>query len=239
MERQIVVLSYPISPTTTFLPKSIGPPKIHARSRIVKAPEGVGETETRWGSYNNTSIIEMCLHTGTHIDLPFHVDAKGLTLENFTIDDFVFDHPLLIELPKDDFQEITRADLSRHETELQKCDLLLVYTGFSKHRSEDPQRYETNQPGFSVEAAEYIARNLPNIRALGIDALGIENIVKARPNFPAHKALLVGRRFFQVEDANIAPIAGQGAKLAKVYVIPLWVKAVEALPVTVFAEMER
>ena len=233
---KFILLSYPISKKTTFLPRSIGPPKIHARSRMIPEPEGMGETETRWGSYNNTSIVEMCVHTGTHIDLPFHVDQKGYTLDDFEPGDFVFENPLLVEIPKGDMEDITRADLERYVSDLKKCDLLLIYTGFSKYRSTDPERYETKQPGLSVEAAKYLVENFSNIRAIGVDLLGIENIGKARPEFPAHKVLLVGRKFFHIEDANLEPAVGK--KLKRVYVVPLWLLRVEATPVTVLAEVE-
>ncbi|MCD6535655.1 MAG: cyclase family protein [Thaumarchaeota archaeon] len=232
---KFILLSYPISKKTTFLPRSIGPPKIHARSRMIPEPEGMGETETRWGSYNNTSILEMCVHTGTHIDLPFHIDPKGYTVEDFEIGDFIFENPLLVEIPKGDMEDITKEDLEKYESELKKADILLIYTGFSKYRSSEPERYETKQPGLSVDAAKYIA-SFPNIRCVGLDVLGIENIGKAKPEFPAHKALLLGRKFFQIEDANLEPALGK--KLKRVYVIPLWVLKVEALPVTVVAEVE-
>ncbi|MCD6484700.1 MAG: cyclase family protein [Candidatus Odinarchaeota archaeon] len=231
-----VLLSYPLSKKTTFLPKSIGPPKVHARSRMVPAPENIGETETRWGSYNNTSILEMCLHTGTHIDFPFHVDPKGYTLNDFDISDFIFEKPLFLHLPKEDMEDITREDLHEHEFQLKKCDLLLIYTGFSKYRLTDPERYENKQPSISVEAAKYIVDNFSNIRSLGVDLLGIENIGKARPEFPAHKVLLVGRKFFHIEDVNLEPALGK--RLKKVYVVPLWLLNVEAAPATILAEVE-
>jgi len=233
---KFILLSYPISKKTTFLPRSIGPPKIHARSRMIPEPDGIGETETRWGSYNNTSILEMCVHTGTHIDLPFHIDPRGYTLDDFRPDDFVFEKPLLIEIPKDDMEDIMKSDLEKYELDLKRCDLLLIYTGFSKYRSSEPERYETKQPGLSVDAAKYLVENFSNIRALGVDLLGIENIGKARPEFPAHKVLLVGRKFFHIEDANLEPAVGK--KLKRVYVVPLWLLRVEATPVTVFAEVE-
>lgn len=237
MSKKIIEISHLISKTETVMPGTIRPPVIRARSRMVECPSGVGETETRWGSYNSTSFIEMCTHTGTHIDAPFHIDPQGLTVDAFDIAEFIFKNPLLINLQKNDLEKIKKEDLTPFKDELEKSDLLLVYTGFSKYRKTDPDRYQKKQPGFSVEAAKYLMNDF-SLRAVGVDLMGIENIGKAKPNFPVHKVFLKnGKRFFIMEDANIAPLVAK--KLIRVYIIPLRVKDAEAMPVRAFAEVEE
>lgn len=236
MKNKMVEISYMLS-KNTFTPGNIKPPLLRARSRIVKCPEGMGETETRWESYNNTSIIEIFAHAGTHIDAPFHIDQNGLTIDAFEIEDFVFDEPMFVNLPKSDLEKITKDDLSVYKDELKKSDLLLVYTGFSKYRESDPERYIKMQPGFSTEAAEYIISNFP-IRAVGIDTPGIENIGKAKPEFPVHKIFLKsGKKFFLIEDANLVSILGKN--LLRVYTIPLNFKDAEAMSIRAFAEVKE
>ncbi|OYT48656.1 MAG: hypothetical protein B6U85_01880 [Desulfurococcales archaeon ex4484_42] len=232
-----LLLSYPLSKETTHVPRSLGPIRIWPRSRMIKPPEGIGSVYTRWDSYNNTSIIELTSHTGTHIDLPFHIDPQGYTLSEYTIDDFIFQQPILINIPKNDYEEITRKDLEPYRDQLGKADLLLIYTGFSKYRFTDPARYEERSPGFSVDGAKFIVEEFPNIRAVGVDLLGIENIGKARPEFPVHKVFLRrGRKFFHIEDMNLEPAVGK--KLLKVIVAPLWIPNIDGVPVTVIAEVE-
>lgn len=234
----IIGISYLISKEDSIMPANIAPPKLRVRSRMAKYPEGFGETNIRWDYHNNTSFIEMFAHTGTHIDAPFHIDPKGLTVDSFDFADFVFEKPMLLELPKGDLEKITKDDLVAHKDELDGSDLLLVYTGFSKYRKSDPDRYEKKQPGFSVEAAEYLVENFPSIRAIGVDLMGIENIGEARPEFPVHRVLLGnGRKFFHMEDANLAPLVGK--KVNRAYIVPPRFKGAEAMPVTAFAEVEE
>ncbi|MEM3715359.1 MAG: cyclase family protein [Nitrososphaeria archaeon] len=228
-------MSYPISKKTTFLPRSIGPPKIHARSRIIPEPINMGESETRWNSYNNTSILEMGLHTGTHIDFPFHIDSNGFKLDDFVINDFIFCKPFFIEIIKNDLEKILKEELVYYESNLRECDLLFIYTGFSRYRFSDPERYEMKQPDISIEAARYIT-SFNNIKCIAIDTISIENLDRARPNFTVHKILLCNRKFFIIEDANLEPLKNNFLK--KVYAIPLWLLGVEATPVTILAEVE-
>lgn len=238
MNKKFVEISYLIGKTETVMPPSIPPPVIRARSRMAQCPNGVGETETRWGSYNNTSILEMCTHSGTHIDAPFHIDSEGLSVGAFEIAEFIFDNPLFVNFPKGELEKITKGELEAYRDKLERSDLLLIYTGFSKYRKTDPKKYQEKQPGFSEDAATYLVENFPSLRAVGVDLLGIENIGEAKPNFPVHKVFLKnGRRFFILEDANLAQLLGK--KIIRAYIVPLRIKDAEAMPVRAFAEAEE
>jgi len=237
MGGKIIEISYLIGREETVMPSpTIRPPAIRARSRIAKQPQGMGGTETKFDYYNNTSFLEMFLHAGTHIDTPFHIHPDGISIEAFKIEDFIFNSPLFINLPKTDFEEITKEDLSSYHSELRKSDLVLIYTGFSQYRESDIPRYQKSQPTFTVDSAKYLVNN-SSIRAVGIDVMGIENIGKARPDFPVHKIFLrKNERFFVIEDMNLAPLIDE--KLRKAYIIPLNFKGAEAMPVRAFAEVE-
>jgi len=237
----IVEFSHSMDPKQIVMPGDIAPPKVKARSRMIEAPStGEDAHGVRWGSYNNTSIVEFFAHTGTHIDVPFHIDPEGFQLQDFQIADLVFDKPLLLEIPKGEMEKITAEELAHHEARLAESDLLLIYTGFSEVRKTDPKRYLMQQPGFSVDAANYLVDNF-NLRGFGVDLLGIENIPEAKgsePQFPVHKTLLLKKRrkVALVEDANLAPLVGK--TISRAYVIPLRFFGVEAMPVTAFADVE-
>jgi kynurenine formamidase len=137
-------------------------------------------------------------------------------------------------------EKITAEELARHEVSLAEADLLLVYTGFSEVRKTDPKRYVMQQPGFSVEAADYLVDNF-DLRGFGVDVIGIENIPEAKglePQFPVHKTLLLKKRrkVALVEDANLAPLVGKS--ISRAYVVPLRFFGAEAMPVTAFADVE-
>ena len=235
----IVQLSYPLDPEHVLMPGSIAGPVLRPRSRMVEAPPGADLESTRWSSYNNTSFLDVFLHTGSHVDTAYHVSADGFRLGAFSIEEFVFERPVLLEIPKSDEETIGVADLKPHANALAEADLLLVYSGFSKYRSSDPERYMTKQPGFSPEAAEYLVA-LSRLRCAGGDFMGIENIPAGRasdPPFPTHRAfLLSGKKFLVLEDPNLAPLVGK--KLRRAYIVPFLFPDAEAMMVTAFAETD-
>ena len=234
-----VQFSHSLDPKHVLMPGGIAGPILRPRSRMTPAPTGNKTDGVRWESYNNTSFIDAFVHTGTHIDTAFHVSKEGSKLGDFTVDDFVFEHPLLIQLAKTDKEKITVSDLEPHVAALEQSDLLLIYTGFSQHRAPDPERYIMRQPGFSPEAAEFLVC-LPKMRCGGADIMGIENIPegrKAEPPFPAHrKFLLTEKKFLILEDPNIEPLLGK--RLKRAFIVPLLFPEAEAMMVTAFAEAE-
>ena len=233
-----VQFSYPLDAKHILMPPGIAEPILRPRSRMTPAPEGEAGSDVRWESYNNTSFIDAFVHTGTHVDTAFHVSKDRPNLGDFAIDDFIFDHPLLLQIAKTDKELILRSDLEPHDAALRESDLLLIYTGFSRCRETESERYIMQQPGFSPEAADYLV-SLPKMRCVGADIMGIENIPegrKADPPFPAHRSfLLSGKKFLILEDPNIAPLVGKSLKRA--FIVPLLFPEAEAMMVTAFAEV--
>lgn len=219
-----IEMSYLIGEKETVLIESLSKPRLIPKTRMDK------------GDKNNVSILKMSTHNGTHVDTPFHVDPDGLTITDLKISDFIFEKPVLIEIPKDDLGKITDKDLKKYEYDLKKSDFLMVYTGFSKYRSEDSQRFIYKSPGFSKEGAEYLTKNF-NLRGVMVDFLGIENIPEGRTSgFAIHKVFLgEGRKFIIVEDGNLKPVLCK--KIKRVFVVPIRMVESEASPVTVFAEV--
>jgi arylformamidase len=237
-----IELSYSWEPSEIVMPGKIDKPEVIKRSRMIEKPAGETDKNVRWGSYNNTSMINFFAHTGTHIDVPFHADPEGLQLHQFELKDFIFENPLLLEIPKNDMEKIAIEELEPHRDRLSKCDILLIYTGFSSIRRSESERYVSKQPSFNIDAANYLVDNF-DIRAYGVDLIGIENIPagkEAQPTpFPVHKTFLLKkkRKSFVLEDLNLSPLSGKTA--SRLFVIPLRVYGAEAMPVTVFAELEE
>jgi arylformamidase len=237
----LIEFSYSLDPKQIVMPGDMALPQVKPRSRMVEKPAADEDPHgVRWGSYNNTSIIEFFAHTGTHIDVPFHIDPEGFQLHQLELSDFVFERPLLVEIPKGDKERITVEELAPHEHGLAESDLLFVYTGFSEVRKADPKRYLAQQPSFSVDAAHYLVDNF-HLRGFCVDLIGIENISEGRestPPFPVHRTLLLEKRrkVVLIEDANLAPLVGK--TISRAYAIPLRFYGAEAMPVTAFADVE-
>ncbi|MBA7637875.1 Kynurenine formamidase [subsurface metagenome] len=236
-----IEVSYSLDPDEIVMPGKIDKPKVIKRSRMIDQPAGDEGSMVRWGSYNNTSVIEYFAHTGTHIDVPFHADPEGTRLHEFGLNDFIFDNTLLLEIPKKDKEKITVEELTPHKDRLSKCDILLIYTGFSRIRKMEPERYVSQQPSFTIDAANYLVDNF-DIRCYGVDLIGIENIpdgkVSTPTPFPIHKTFLLKKqqKSFVLEDLNLMPLLGK--TVSRFFVIPLRIYGAEAMPVTVFAEVE-
>jgi arylformamidase len=235
-----IELSYSLDPEEIVMPGAIDKPKVIKRSRMTAQPADSQEAGVRWSSYNNTSLVEFFAHTGTHIDTPFHVDPKGFRLHEFSLNDFIYDRPVLLEIPKGAGEKITVQDLEARKDELAKADVLLIYTGYSSIRNQDPERFVAEQPSFTVHAANYLVDNF-SIRAYGIDTIGIENIPEGKAasptQFPVHKIFLLkkGQKTCVIEDLCLTPVLGK--KLRRLFVVPLRLHDIEAMPVTVFAEV--
>ena len=191
-----VELSYSLEPKDIVMPGAIDIPKVIKRSRMAPQPEGSTEDDVRWSSYNNTSIAEFFAHTGTHIDVPFHVSPDGYQLHEFELNDFIFDNPLLLEIIKGPREKITVEDLKPHADELAKADHSYLHWIF-KVRKQSQEKFVSEQPSFTLEAANYLVDNF-DIRAYGIDTIGIENIPEGKASspvqFPVHKTFLLKKR---------------------------------------------
>jgi len=235
----IVQFSYSLQPDQIVMPGPIDPPRVIPRSRMAEKPKDAEPEEVRWGSYNNTSFVHMFVHSGTHMDVNFHIDPDGYKLGAFEISDFISERPLLLEIPKTDMERILVEELEPHSDALKQSDFLFVYTGYSKYRKTDPERYLKKQPGFSVEAARYLMANF-RLKGVGVDLMGIENIGEAKElnlQFPVHEAFLkAGRKFYLVEDADVKALVGK--KLVRSYAIPLLIPDAEGMMITGFADIE-
>ena len=183
------------------------------------------------GSSNNFAFSTPC-HNGTHMDCPKHFDDAGRPVASFTMNDFVFGKPSLIEVSMGDGELFTSAALAKHEGTIGGSDLLLIRTGYQKYRNSDPVRYSTRNPGFSAEGARYLLK-FPELRAIGFDFISLSSVLHRDEGREAHRTLLKGREFFIVEDMDLSGYP-EGAK--RVVVAPIFLEGVDSAPCTAFAE---
>jgi kynurenine formamidase len=220
-----IEFSYPIDPQKPVLDGKLNPPRVNKRTRFAD------------GQSSNTSYIELFAHTGTHIDMPWHFSEKGWKINDFPIDDFVFERVLLLEITRQAWQEISIGELEPLSERIQASDALLINTGFGKeYRQIDPETYMTATPGFSVEAAMFLA-SFSQLRCVGIDFTSVENLQKNRPlGYPIHHAFLDREQpMILLEDANLAALPS--SPIQRIFLFPLRIEGLEASPVTAVAEI--
>jgi kynurenine formamidase len=193
------------------------------------------------GDAANTSSARHFMHNGTHIDAPFHFDSAGPGIEALPLSSFIYEHPVLLELPKGPGEEITLADLERRD--IDGADALLIRTGFDALRSSDPAAYRVLFPGLKRDAAAWLRRSFPSLKAVVLDFLSVDNYFTGlREGYPSHHELLSAssspmRPLLIVEDADLRPVSGK--RLLRVFALPLRFAGAEAAPVSLVAEIDR
>jgi kynurenine formamidase len=184
------------------------------------------------GDVSNLYVLQFSNHTGTHIDAPRHFVRNGLSISDFGLSEFVFGRPLCLDVSVGDGEILQPSSFAPHFAAISDCDLLLLRTGYARVRRVDPARYSTFAPGMSVEGAQYIAQNFPNLRALGLDTVSLACMQHLEEGLEAHRVLLngEGKRFLIIEDMNLDRDL---SRLKQVFALPLFIDGVDSAPCTV------
>ncbi len=124
----------------------------------------------------NESALSINLHTGTHLDSPFHMMEGGSPTEFLPLERLITACRVL-DLTRVE-GKITREDL--RGLGIAQGDFLLLKTGNSEH-----EKWREDFIYLEKSGAEYLASL--GISGVGIDALGIE---RAQPGHETHIALL-------------------------------------------------
>ena len=219
-----VEISYPISFEDTVMDPGLKSPRVIERSRISE------------GKSSNTSYIELFAHTGTHIDMPWHFNDRGRKILDFGINEFVFHHVAIIDIPKGANNPVLWDDLIPFMHQLSIADSILIRTGFGKERKKNPDSYIHDTPGLAFDAGEKLSE-LTNLRCIGVDFISIENIGRARgAGYPVHHVLLDrDEPIILLEDANLSVLGNRD--IDRLYLFPLRIANLEASPVTAVAEI--
>jgi arylformamidase len=183
------------------------------------------------GSSNNYKISLPC-HLGTHIDAPRHVSDKGRPIAAYPVSAFIFTRPKMIHLVLGSGELVRRRHLEGFEESISVCDILFIRSGFQRFRETDKERYSSQNPGFSLEGAKYLA-SFRKLRALGFDFISLSSVPHRREGRMAHRALLSGRDFFIIEDMDLSHYPQD---VGRIIVAPLFVEGVDSVPCTVLAE---
>lgn len=128
-----------------------------------------------------SEVMFLSTHTGTHIDAPSHFIQDSTTIDKIRVSKFV-SRSILIKIPKEADQLITKNDFSNRE--IKANDTVVFATGWEKRSKKDD--YMINNPGLSLDAAEYLVRN--RVNAVAIDGPSIDRGIDN--NFNIHNALL-------------------------------------------------
>jgi arylformamidase len=192
------------------------------------------------GGESNTTFFHHFLHNGTHVDAPYHFWDQGHSIDRIPIEDFVYAKPLLVEKDLQKGELLGRSELESYGDRIKQSDILLVCTGYWRLR-KDKRRYSDDFPALSGEAARFIRHELPELKAVAIDTLSIENpLLGPKTGFEVHKTLLSGESYQDrpvliYEDVNLGKVLGKPIK--RIYAFPLRLRGLDASPVNMVAEV--
>lgn len=109
------------------------------------------------------------VHTGTHLDAPFHFISNGKTIDQIPLSDLI-GPALVIDLSGKELQprqQITWADLSSWHPHLREGVIVVIHTGWSERHWCTPQYY--HHPYLAADVAEGLVAS--GVRVLGLDTL--------------------------------------------------------------------
>ncbi|TWH51977.1 cyclase family protein [Sporomusa sp. KB1] len=209
---------------------------------VVPQPQLTPKEQIERGDYWNGTIFTIYTHAGTHVDAPWHYCSEGVGIDKIPIENFVYKKPLVINAKCEPNHLISIDELKAAGEALYEADMLLFNTGYYKYRERDFQTYSTDFPTCSPEAAEFIRKELPKVKAVAIDSLSIENIPNGiKDGFKTHNAFLNPVTFPQptilvYEDYNPEPIIGK--KIISAFATPLRLKDRDGTVINIVAEIE-
>ncbi len=200
--------TYDISLTISLdLPVWPGDPTIKLE-RISKIEEGANA---------NVSRMDMGVHTGTHVDAPYHFLPNGKTVETLSLRALT-GRAYVLNMP--DIDVITAATL-------QKADIpprtrrLLFKTRNSTYWAKDNKSFQPDFVGISLDGAEFLVKR--GVKLIGVDYL---SVAPYKHSAPTHEVLLKSG-VVVVEGLNLSEIS-QGRYT--LYCLPLKLEGCDGAP---------
>jgi len=134
------------------------------------------------GSAMNVSDIEMCTHTGTHVDAPFHAAMRGATIDNISLSHCCGPAHVI------DCRgcEIITAPFLRDRLPRETARILLKTDNSQQLDESAPGAFRFDAVYLAGDGAAFLADS--GVLLVGIDALTIDK--PKQPEKPSHAALL-------------------------------------------------
>jgi arylformamidase len=200
--------------TLTISPQMVtwpGDPSV-ALDRVKKIEDGANA---------NVSALALGVHTGTHVDAPFHFIPGAPTVETLDLDILV--GPVqVVELPEN-VNEITEAVLQGAAIP-EGTTRILFKTRNSGFWARDIKEFQPGFVGVGVDGAEYLVKR--GIRLMGIDYLSVAPYKRSRPT---HEVLL-NARMIVIEGLDLSMVK---AGLYTLYCLPLKLAHTDGAPARV------
>ena len=203
---RIVDLSQPVDATTPVFPGD-GPVRVTV----------LDQTSV------NLSRIDLCVHTGTHMDAPFHLFHGAETIDRIPLDRCMGPARLIDLRGIAAGAEIRRRHLERPRDGPLRAHAAVLHTGWSNQWG-DP-RYFSDHPCLAADAAQFLLD-------CGVQLVAVDMPSVDRAPYPAHQILL--RAGVPIVE-NLTSLDAIGVDLFQLLVLPLKLTGRDGSPVRAVA----
>ncbi len=149
------------------------------------------------GSYKNVSRVDMGVHTGTHVDAPYHFLSDGTTVDKLNLS-LLTGRAYVLHLPE--VEVITAAVLEEAQIP-PRTRRVLFKTRNSDFWVDEKPDFQADFVGLTEDGAEYLVRR--GVKLVGVDYLSVAPYNKSRPT---HEKLL-GAGVVIVEGLNLSEVS--------------------------------
>lgn len=208
---RVIDLSHTIHPGMPLFPGA-APPRLEKTATLEKD----GFVEHR---------VSMCTHTGTHIDVPSHIIAGGLTLDRLASGHFM-GRAAVIDVSMLAGKIIEVKNLKPYEEAISKVDHLILKTGWEKYWGD--RRYFEGFPVLDSGAAEWLCNF--GLKGIGIDAVSVDPVESH--DVPVHR-ILFRKDLIIIE--NLTNLDAIGEDMFFFSCLPLRIQGCEGSPVRAVA----
>jgi kynurenine formamidase len=136
-----------------------------------------------------TYRLESNMHTGTHIDAPFHAKSDSVSIDKYPVD--LFSGPAVV-IDVRDMEEIRMQ--KKWEPLFEKYKIVLFCTGYS--REWESGNYYYDYPEFHTEIAEALVNS-------GVQIAGFDSPSPDKSPFGFHSVFLKDHRFLVENLTNL------------------------------------
>lgn len=149
------------------------------------------------GANANVSRVAMGVHTGTHVDAPYHFLEDGTTVDTLPLD-ILIGSVQVVDLG--DQVDLITADVLQKANIIPSVSRILFKTRNSQIWERGETEFQTDFVGISADGAEYLV--LKDIQLVGIDYLSIAPYKNSRPT---HQILLKAKMII-IEGLDLSKI---------------------------------
>lgn len=169
------------------------------------------------GSNANVSRIVMGVHSGTHVDAPFHFLQEGIAIEQIDLS-LLTGRAYVLHLPEEDL--ITASVLENAQIP-PRTRRVLFKTRNSEYWANEEANFQPDFVGMSDDGAKYLVRR--GVKLVGVDYLSVAPYEKSRPT---HEILLEAGVVI-VEGLNLTEVS-QGRYT--LYCLPMKIAGSDGAP---------